>query len=329
VSHRPSIAIATRRWGHLWPLAAGTVATPGFDLRVDMLDPLPDLAADECYHGAEVSLSRYALRRAAGDDRLVGVPAFLMRGFRHRCILVRRDSGLTSPAQLKGGAVGLTGWADSGNTWTRALLRAAGVALADIDWTVGALTRDAPATDRIGPVTAPANVHLAAAGTGLVDDLLRGRLDAIMTPFMPPGFHHADSPLRHLIVDYPSAEAEYYRQSGFCPAIHAFAVRGAVARRWPWLPQALYAALTESKRIWLRDRTKLADASPWMLADIDATSRLFGTDWMPYGLGPNQAMLAAFCTELEAQGLSEGPVDPHLLFTANTAAAVPTAKERG
>ncbi|WP_199430973.1 hypothetical protein [Qaidamihabitans albus] len=329
MSHRPTITIATRRWGHLWPLAAGAVETPGFDVRVDMLDRLPELASAGEYDGAEVSMSRYALRREQGDrDGLVGIPAFLMRGFRHRCILVRRSSTLTDPGQLGGRAVGLTGWADTGNTWTRALVRQAGVDLTEIAWTVGPLTRDAPATDRTGPVNAPANVGTAPPGTGLVDELLAGRLDAIMTPFMPPGFHAADSPLRHLITDYPAAEAGYYRRTGFCPAIHAFAVRGAAARRWPWLPEALYAALDESKRIWLRDRAKLADDSPWMLADIDASRRLLGADWMPYGREPNEAMLAAFCAELAAQGLSDGAIDPHSLFAPERELAAATTEER-
>lgn len=327
MTHRPTITIATRRWGHLWPLAAGAVDTPGFDLHVDLLERLPDLAGSGAYDGAEVSLSRYVLRRAAGDEHLVGVPAFLMRGFRHRCILVRRDSTLTRPGQLAGLAVGLTGWADTGNTWTRALVRQEGADLRGIRWTLGPLTRDAPAADRAGPVALPANVGLAAQGTGLVEELLAGRLDAIMTPFMPPGFHATDSPLRHLVTDYREAEADYYRQEGFCPGIHAFAVRSTAARRWPWLPEALYAALEESKRIWLRDRAKLADDSPWMLADVGASERVFGPDWMPYGLEPNAAMLAAFCAELEAQGLADGVIDPRSLFTSGSELA--TVEECG
>ena len=60
-----------------------------------------------------------------------------MRAFRHRCFFVRRGSGLTSFKQLEGQRVGTNGWSDTGNTWSRAAMRAEGVDLNSIDWWVG------------------------------------------------------------------------------------------------------------------------------------------------------------------------------------------------
>lgn len=88
-------------------------------------------------HGGEASFSRYVQRLAGGDRAFVGLPAFVMREFRHRNFFVRRDSELTDLGQLAGTRIGLDAWPASGNTWSRALLREAGVPLDQARWVVG------------------------------------------------------------------------------------------------------------------------------------------------------------------------------------------------
>ncbi|GAA4216460.1 hypothetical protein [Actinocatenispora rupis] len=308
------VRLGARPWAHLVPLTLREVGTPGLELTVERRPVTPDLLAEPTLDAAETSFSRYVRARAAGDDRIVAVPAFVMRSFRHRCLLVRRDSPRTEVTQLGGTRIGVTGWPDSGNTWTRAILRRAGVDLGGIDWTVGPLTADAAGGDRLGGVTPPGNVRLAGPGESLVGGLLDGSLDAIMTPFMPPGFHTADSPLRQLLVDYPAAEAAYLREVGFIPGIHLVGVRRELVERRPTVLAELCRALAASRDAWWATQRKLADPTPWALHDIDRTERLAGPDWMPYGLVANGPMIAAFCAELLAQGLVDGPVDVAGLF---------------
>ena len=95
--------------------------------RRPVAETTPNLWSSADLDGGETSFSRYVRARAAGDDRVIALPLFLMRGFRHRCIIVRRDIDRRDAADLKGARIGLTGWPDSGNTWTRAILREAGV----------------------------------------------------------------------------------------------------------------------------------------------------------------------------------------------------------
>jgi 4,5-dihydroxyphthalate decarboxylase len=296
------------------PLALGDVRPSSFDLELVRLDQTPDLLTDDAFDAAETSFSRYTLGRAAGEDRLVGLPAFVMSGFRHRCVITRRDSGLTSLAELRGRRVGLTGWPDSGNTWTRAVVRRAGVAQSDVEWFVGPLMSDHPVGERIGPRGAPANVARTPGDRSLVELLLAGELDAVMTPFMPPGFHEPGSPLRHLIPDYRAAEAAYFAEVGYVPGIHLITVRREVAERHPGVTGELMAALEASRRTWLGKRLKLADTTPWLLAELDITAKTVGLDWTPYGAPSTDAMTAAFCEELFAQDLTDAPVDPGLLF---------------
>jgi 4,5-dihydroxyphthalate decarboxylase len=124
-----------------------------------------------------------------------------------------------------------------------------------------------------------------------------------MTPFMPAGFHDPDSPLRHLLRDYRSAEISYYGEVGYVPGIHLVTVRRESVAARPGLPAELTRSLEASTRAWTRQRVKLADTTPWLLAEIETTAATTGLDWMPYGVAANAAMVEDFVDEMHAQGL--------------------------
>jgi 4,5-dihydroxyphthalate decarboxylase len=308
------VHLGTRHWDHVVPIALGDVVPRGTRVRLSRLDATPDLWIAPEYAAAETSFSRYVRARAAGDDRVVGLPVFLMRAFRHRCILVRHDAAAARPADLKGARIGLTGWPDSGNTWTRAVLREAGVGVDDAEWRVGPLTSAHPAFDRIGGVRVGPNVRPTEGGAALVDLLVAGELDAAMTPFMPPGFHRTGSPLRTLFRDPRRAEQEWYAAHGFVPGIHLLAVRADALARQPGLAQELVDLFEAAKRLSAARRDKLVDVTPWHNEEVAATVRVFASDWMPYGWSANRRMIAVFQDELVAQHLLDAPVPESDLF---------------
>ena len=305
------LTLGVRYWDHVVPLVLGDVGHGFVDVR--MLDNTPDLWRPSDLDGGETSFSRYVRARAEGDDRVVALPLFLMRGFRHRCILVRRDSPAFDAAHLEGACIGLTGWSDSGNTWTRAVLREAGVGVGDASWQVGPLTADHPVLDRIGGV-AVGNVQHTPADAPLVDLLAAGDLDAVMTPFMPPGFYDPGSPFRPLYPDTRIAEVEYFKRHGFVPGIHLLALRSDVLRRRPEAGQRLMDLFEAAKRISRLRRDKLMDVTPWHNEDIALASRVIGSDWMPFGFACDRGMVRAFQEELVAQGLLTRPVPERELF---------------
>lgn len=310
----PTIRLGLRDWDHLVPLMSGRVRVPGFRIEIDARDVTPDVLTEPGLDGGETSFSRYVQARAADDDRLVGLPAFVMRGFRHRCVLVRADSPLRSFDQLAGARIGLTGWPDSGNTWTRALIRAAGVDLSAVTWRVGPLAADETGKDRLGSRPLPPNVTAMADGESLAGELAAGRLDAALTPFMPSEFFTSESRFRHLLDDHPTAERGYWAATGFVPGIHLVTLKKAVVDEHPDLPAALLAGLETSKRHWLGRRRLLADTTPWLLHALTESAEVFGEDWMPYGTARNTAMTRAFCEELHAQGIWPEPIDPDIVF---------------
>ena len=157
-----------------------------------------------------MSASRYCLGRLRGRDDIAAVPHFLMRGFRHRCIITHRDSGITQLEQLAG-AIGMTGWQDSGNTWTRALLRRVGIGIDDAQWRVGRLTAAHPVADRLSGYGQPGRIEAVAGERPLVDLLRSGELEAVFTPFMPGEL------LRRGLGPAPAAAAVPPRRSGVLP----------------------------------------------------------------------------------------------------------------
>ena len=88
---KPTIRLAVRDWDAMTPLALGDITSERLDLRLDRVAALPeDLATDPNYDASETSLSRYTTARARGETAVVGVPNFIMRAFRHRCVITAR-----------------------------------------------------------------------------------------------------------------------------------------------------------------------------------------------------------------------------------------------
>jgi 4,5-dihydroxyphthalate decarboxylase len=312
-----TVRLALRDWDYMTPLVVGDVASDRLDVQVDRVGTLPeDFANDPRYEASEISFSRYATARARGDAAVFGVPNFLMRGFRHRCIITARTSPLTRLQDLKGGRIGVTGWQDSGNTWTRAALAQAGVGIEDVHWYAGRLTEAHPIVDRLGPYARPGRIEAVPGERPMLDLLESGELDAVFTPFMPPGFYGRESKFRHLVTDLHGAELDYFNAVGYVPGIHVLGIKAALAARYPWLPQALSDLLDESQQVWLEKRRKYAETTPWIIEELGRSGRDLPEGWNASGLEPNRRMIADFLAEIRRQGLADTDLTPDTLFPA-------------
>ena len=72
---------------------------------------------------SEMSFSSLIMAMAVGDDRWVGLPIFTTRRFFHTGMLIRKDSGIKSPADLKGRRVGVPEYQQTAALWTRGVLQ--------------------------------------------------------------------------------------------------------------------------------------------------------------------------------------------------------------
>ena len=307
-----ALTCAIKDYDHIAPLRAGDLKPEGIALRFDFgpdvlnrVITLPDVQV------GELSFGRYLIRIASSDRSIVGLPIFTTCLFRHRCFYVRRDSPLTSLADLAGTRVGTNEWPATGNTWARAALREQGVEIEGIRWSVGMV--DAPSVGSVKDPL-PGYVTPAPAGRSLREMLLAGELDALMVAYPPDGFYSPDSPIRRLIPDWVQAEKEYFARVGYIPAHHVMGVKRELFEQHPWVVKSLYDAFDRSKQLWQENRLKLTDTTPWILAEIEEARRVVGRDWQPYGLARNREVIAGLCAEQYAQGLVETPFDPSAAF---------------
>jgi len=308
------LTLAARDYDHVQPLALGDVLPDGIALTVlRAFDALERFLAEPAIEAGEVSFSQYLRRVAAGDRSLVGLPAFVMREFRHRCLFVRRGSGLRDVTELAGRRVGVDAWAATGNVWTRAIMREAGVRLDGVRWMVGPVNPgDRPASVEGLPV----HVEVAPPGRALGEMVALGDLDAMMAPWPPTGFDAPESPLTRLYPDYRHVERAYYRRTRIFPGQHIVALRRPLVDRHPWVVPSLYDALVRARERSEANHRVLHESSPWVLADLEEQSALMGSGFQPYGYRDreNREMVAAFCAEQLAQGLIARPLDPDALF---------------
>lgn len=150
--------------------------------------------------------------------------------------------------------------------------------------------------------------------TQSVDMLLRGALDAVMTPFMPPGFNDSDSPFRTLFRNSRESEAQYYAETGYIPGIHVLAVQSHLLADRPERAQELVDLFEDSRVLSDQRRSKLQDVTPWQNEALAESIQTFGTDWMASGWDRNKTMINDLQTEMTAQGLLAGRVPLDDLF---------------
>ncbi|MGE3269064.1 MAG: hypothetical protein AB7P40_09975, partial [Chloroflexota bacterium] len=249
-----ALTLAGYPWDHIMPILTGAVAPEGIDLTYDVNRGLGPVGGDPAVHGGEASVGRYMVDIAIGVTDWVGLPIFPMFAFRHRCFLVKRGTVITSLKELEGKRVGLDGWPNSGNTWTRVTLGQAGVDIWKINWIIAPVEGTGDAHHGRAPADAPSNVKSGPEGKSMVDLLLSGDLDVMVAAFMPTGFFSSDSPIVPMFPDYPAHEKAYFKTQGYVPAHHLIKLRREVVERDPWIVQSLLDMYTASKARWMKDR---------------------------------------------------------------------------
>ena len=92
------------------PILEGRVAPQGITLVPTMVHPSEmfwrQLRFAE-FDVSEMSMSSLIIATSRGDTRWVAIPVFTMRKFFHTSIIVRTDSGIAKPADLRGKRIGV------------------------------------------------------------------------------------------------------------------------------------------------------------------------------------------------------------------------------
>lgn len=303
------LRLACADYPRLLPLAAGQAQAQGIALELVLgrdgswpirASMLSRALSDPDLHGGEGSMAQHVRRVASGDRSHVGIPVFVLRGFLHRDLYVRRDGPVRRPADLIGRRVGMYSWVASGSIWYRQAQAGMGVPVDRVRWVIGDIetTSLSPAGDL------PAGVEAAPEGRPVAEMLADGELDAMWSPPRPRLYHPMHGRLARLFPDFVPAEREYWARHRFWPAMHLVVVRRAVWEANPWIGRALVDAFDACDAQFEAAQRAFPVGTPWLEADLEHTTGLMGEGYWRHGVEPNRAMLDTFCATAHQLGLT-------------------------
>ena len=321
---RLPLTLACWNYDRTRALADGRIRPDGIDLNC------LDLPVEETFFrmlrhrefdAAEMSLSSYVLSLFTPERPFVAIPVFPSRVFRHSCIYVHADSGISEPNDLAGRKVGNPEYQMTAPVWIRGILSDEyGVPVNSVTYFSGGL--EEPGRSEKLALDLPADIRVERIGAGktLSAMLAAGEIDALYTARAPSSARDGDR-VKRLFGDYETVERDYFRRTRIFPIMHTVVLRREVYERHPWVAQSLYKAFTAAQRETYRDLLETAALKvmlPWLTAHVEQTRRDMGEDFWPYGLGRNHATLATFLRYSHEQGLAKEILDPERLFAPET-----------
>ena len=303
------------------PLVDGRVRPEGINPNISVLRPreiFPRMLQDREFHAAEMSLASYVILKARDKCPFVAIPVMLSKIFRHDCIYVRPDAGISEPADLRGKRVGLPQYSSTAGVFIKGLVQHEyGVGPTEISWFMGG--QDTPAPAPLVTLNLPADIHLEfiPEDKTLEGMLAAGELDALFATYIPNLFLNDSPKIARLFPNFKEVEQDYYRRTGIFPIMHMVVVREDVHREHPWVASSLYRAFTEAKDLAvnrLYDTDALALTLPFLIDHMEETWKIFGSDYWSYGVESNRPALEALAQYVVDQGLAPRVVSPGELF---------------
>ena len=316
------ITLACGEYDRTIPLQDGTVSPKGVDINYVAMRPGP-LFRRQARHAefdvAELSFSTYTMLRSRGDTRMIAIPVFPSRKFRHGHIFVNDDS-VKVPADLKGKRLGVHEYQNTASSWIRGILKDEyGVGQEDVGWVLGGLNAPKVEGDRI-PLEFGSNMDVTRLDNDryLSELLAKGEISGVISAEMPNSFVAGAPGVRRLFPDYPDVERDYYRRTRIFPIMHTVVIKTEIYERHRWLARTMVEAFEEAKstgRERLRYSGALYSSLPWLGSHIEELDQLTeGKDMFEYGLEPNRHVMETFLGYSLDQGLIEKPMAIEDLF---------------
>ena len=218
---------------------------------------------------SEMSMSSLMMATAQGNDDWVGIPIFTTRNFFHTEILVRNDTGIDEPKDLKGKRVGVPEYQQTAALWARGAL--ARVRRAPEEMESGWSGADAqPRRRRPASSRRPADVNQMPIEKSLGRMIVAGELDATIHYLRDNNLvdrwridleHHPD--VRTLFPDRLAEGVRYHKKTGIFPINHGMVVRREIAEKHPWVVLNLLKAYGKANEIANQQRIAQVEYHVW------------------------------------------------------------------
>jgi 4,5-dihydroxyphthalate decarboxylase len=312
-----------------WPIFDGKVTPEGITLIPSAIHPSELFwrqlrFAD--FDVSEMSFSSLLMARSKGDDRWLGLPIFTTRRFFHAEILVRRDSGIERPADLKGKRVGVPEYQQTAALWTRGVLEHEfGVAPRDMEfWMERTPSHSHRAAIGFTP-PAGVTINQIPPEKNLGSMMLSGELEAVIHYIVNPNlvdrstadlWHHPA--VRPLFPDPVAEGVRYYRKTGIFPINHGMVIRREIAEKHPWIVLNLYKAFERANDI--ADRERVEHAEYYRAAGLltGEASDALRAPLVRHGIRANRKVLETAALYSHEQGLTPRPVALEEVFAPSS-----------
>jgi 4,5-dihydroxyphthalate decarboxylase len=307
----PKLKTAIATYGHTLPLKDGRVKPATFEFEFEEV-PVIIKAFRRMVRGlefdiAEMAITTYLCARSHGK-RFTAIPVFPMRGLHHGAILYNTNTGVRTPKDLEGKKVGVNrGYTVTTGLWARSILQHEyGVDLGKVTWVLSG-------DEHVAEYRPPANVVPIPAGQTLEDLLLSGELVAAV------GAARVEAPhIKPLIPNPQQAGMTALRERGLYPINHTVVVRDELLASEPDLAADIFEAFAAAKRLYLEQLRGGTLPEPTAVDQLYRGVMDLLDDPLPYGIGPNRAMLEAVIQHSLEQGIIQRPLAVEAIFAPGT-----------
>ena len=294
------------------PLIDGEVQAEGIGLTTTTLHPSEmfwrQLRFAE-FDVSEMSMSSLLIATARGPTPWVALPVFTTREFFHTRILVRREAGIASPADLRGKRVGVPEYQQTAAIWSRGVLQHEfGVHAREIEWFM-----ERPPDRSHGGATGfapPAGVRFnqIPPSTDIGNMLVAGELDATLLYLTNPNLVdrsrldlNAHPSIRPLFADRAAEGRRYFAKTGLYQINHTVVVRRSLLERHPWIALNLFSAFAAARTAVLRRANEALH--PWFAVGSlgEQAKQAIGNDPMGYGIKAARPVLETIAQYVHEQ----------------------------
>ena len=311
------------------PIAQGLVHAQGIRLVPTVVHP-SEMFWRQLKYGdfdiSEMSLSSLFISVARGDRRWVALPIYTSRQFFHTNILVRKDRGINTPADLRGKRVGVPEYQQTAALWSRGILEHEfNVAAREIEW----FMERGPDKSHGGATgfKPPEGVRLThiAPTTNIGEMLMNGTLDATLLYLTNRNLVDRSTAdlsqvdvIGPLFPDKRKEMARYFAKTGIYPINHAVVIKRELYEKHPWLALNLYHVFMAAKTH-VEQETTEAMQSYFDTGLVDpASERGLRNDPKAYGMEASRPVIETIAQYVFEQGLTDRKVGVEELFAPST-----------